>query len=587
MTCRSRSGCASRRAPERDTLFHTWRDKRRQGMRSILPALILAGSALLASPAAVASTELLELRNTILNLVDELVTQGVISAEKAEEMKRDAVLKAREQAAQAALAAGDAAEAQVPATPGTGVVRVPYVPEFVKDEIRAEVREELRAEVTEDVVARAREEKWGTPDALPAWLSRISLDGDFRLRWAGLYQDSGNEPAIPNFQAINRAGGFLAAGENAFLNTTEDTNRGQLRLRLGLAAELSDELKVVTRLATGNDTDPTTRNQRLGDYNRAFDLFVDLAYAQWRPGALGGDHQLTLRGGRLPNPYDSTSLLFDDDLTFDGLTAGYRGTPFDGGPVLVGNLGGYALLAEAPNLIDGGTNDKYWWGLQLGLEFALAPDWNLGVYGAWYDFIDVTGRRNEPNSTSRNWTAPAFIAKGNTVFDISNDDNVNTQLYALASEFELLNAMVKLGYSGFDPVHVNWFFDWVENRGFSAGDVSARVGEPVSKRNSGWFTQLEVGYPEVRARGEWQVFGGYKYLQRDAVLDSFTDSNFHAGGTDAQGWLAGILFGVAPNAWMRARWLSADEIDGAPAGFGAPFAPFAVDVLQVDFNAKF
>jgi hypothetical protein len=554
-----------------------------------LSAVILAGSLLLGSSAAVASTELLELRNTILNLVDELVAQGVISAEKAEEMKRDAVLKAREQAAQAALAAGDAPEAQVPAqaATGSGVVRVPYVPEFVKDQIRAEVREELRADVTADVVELAREEKWGTPDALPAWLSRISLNGDLRLRWSGLYQDSGNEPAVPNFQAINRAGGFLAAGENAFLSTTEDLNRGQLRFRLGLDAALSDELKVVARLATGNDTDPTTRNQRLGNFNRSFDLYVDLAYAQWQPVLPGADHRLTLRGGRLPNPFENTSLVFDDDLTFDGITTGYRGIPFAGGPALVANLGGFALLAESPNLLDGGTNDKYWWGGQLGLEFALATDWNLGVYGAWYDFINVTGRRNEPNSTSRNWTAPEFIAKGNTVFDISNDDNVNTQLYALASEFELLNALIKLQYTGFDPVHVTWRTDWVENRGFNAGDVAARVGEAVSKRNRGWFTQLEVGHPEVRGRGEWQVFGGYKYLQRDAVLDSFTDSDFHAGGTDAQGWLAGILFGVAPNAWMRARWLSADEIDGAPAGFGAPFAPLAIDVLQVDFNAKF
>jgi hypothetical protein len=51
--------------------------------------------------------------------------------------------------------------------------------------------------------------------------------------------------------------------------------------------------------------------------------------------------------------------------------------------------------------------------------------------------------------------------------------------------------------------------------------------------------------------------------------------------------MAGASFGLASNFWIRARWLSADEIDGAPAGFGEPFEPLAIDVLQVDLNAQF
>ena len=46
-------------------------------------------------------------------------------------------------------------------------MRVTYVPQFVKDEIRAQVRDELRAEVAQDVMDRARQEQWGVPAALP------------------------------------------------------------------------------------------------------------------------------------------------------------------------------------------------------------------------------------------------------------------------------------------------------------------------------------------------------------------------------------------------------------------------------------
>jgi hypothetical protein len=129
--------------------------------------------------------------------------------------------------------------------------------------------------------------------------------------------------------------------------------------------------------------------------------------------------------------------------------------------------------------------------------------------------------------------------------------------------------------------------DYVENIGFDAADVRARVGAAVEEQNQGWSTQVEVGFPEIRSFGDWQLFAGYRSLQRDAVLDSFADSDFHAGGTDAEGWLGGAYFGIASDVWVRLRWLAADEIDGAPAGFGAPFTPLAIDVLQVDVNARF
>jgi hypothetical protein len=549
-------------------------------MRPTLLALTLAWPALLAGPVALAdsgSAELLELRNTILNLVDELVKQGVISAEKAEAMKREAALKAREQSAQAAIAAGRTTEA-APAAGGTEVVRVPYVPEFVKDEIRAEVRAELEDEVTKDVVAAGRAENWG---------SRLAFSGDLRLRGNGLYQEGGNNPTIPDFQAINEAGGPAAAGEEVFLNTTEDITRGQVRLRLGAEARLSDDFSAVMRLATGNDTDPTTRNQRLGTYNRAFDVFLDLAYLEWRPADPWTDQSFQVRAGRLPNPFYSTTLTIDDDLTFDGVTVGYRGRIAEGGPEAFANLGGFTLLAEEPNFIDGGSNDKAWWGLQLGLDVDITGDLGLVFATSYYDFVNVEGERNDFNSTSRDWTAPEFIAKGNTVFDIRNDLDPDTQLFALASEFELLNATFALDYAGFAPVHVTWRGDWVENLGFDESDVRQRVGTDVSGRTTGWFTQLEVGYPKVRAAREWQLFGGYRRLERDAVLDSFTDSDFHAGGTDAEGWVIGGFYGLAPDLWLRARWMSANEIDGAPAGFATDFAPYAVDVLQLDLNAQF
>ena len=50
------------------------------------------------------------------------------------------------------------------------------------------------------------------------------------------------------------------------------------------------------------------------------------------------------------------------------------------------------------------------------------------------------------------------------------------------------------------------------------------------------------------------------------------------GGTNAKGYHLGGAYGIAHNAWLSARWLSATEVTGAP---------LAIDVLFLDLNARF
>jgi hypothetical protein len=62
------------------------------------------------------------------------------------------------------------------------------------------------------------------------------------------------------------------------------------------------------------------------------------------------------------------------------------------------------------------------------------------------------------------------------------------------------------------------------------------------------------------------------------VLDAFTDSDFHLGGTNAKGWILGGSYGITDNTYVSARYMTADEIDGPTLG---------IDVVQVDLNTKF
>src|ERR1700724_4808272 len=147
-----------------------------------------------------------ELRNTVVNLLQALVEQGVITREKAAQMVKAAQDKAAADAA--AVAKGD-----------EGAVRVPYVPQIVKDEIAKQVAEQVKPGVVAEVVQEAKTEKWGVPGALADWLTRTRISGSVTLREEGIFFAKDNVlNAYPNFYAANTAGGIGRAGTNAFLN---------------------------------------------------------------------------------------------------------------------------------------------------------------------------------------------------------------------------------------------------------------------------------------------------------------------------------------------------------------------------------
>ncbi|MFX6296425.1 putative porin, partial [Acinetobacter baumannii] len=84
-------------------------------------------------------------------LIDALVAQGLLTRDKAEAILKQA--QATAQSAAAAPAASPQADATAPK-----VLRIPYVPETV--------RQQMRDEIKAEVLAQAKGERWGQPDAL-------------------------------------------------------------------------------------------------------------------------------------------------------------------------------------------------------------------------------------------------------------------------------------------------------------------------------------------------------------------------------------------------------------------------------------
>lgn len=515
---------------------------------SALKPLILALA--LAAPLAAQAGEreqLEALRETTLAILDALVEKGILTKDAAQGLVKQAEVRGAEKAEAAAKAEA-------------GVVRVPYIPEVVKREIREQIRQE--------VVAQARTERWGDVNAVPEWVERLKWEGDLRVRHqSDLFADGNATPA------------FFQASGVSLANTDEDRHRWRARARLGLLAKVTDGVSAGFRITTGNTSDPVSTNQTLGTTANKYSLVLDRAFIKadlrdW----------LSVSGGRIPNPFFSTDMVWDDDVNFEGLAASFKPWPHSAAAAKPFFALGAFPLQEVETSPTNLARDKWLYAAQAGLDWRTGANsrWRFGL--AYYAYRNVAGVRNTTPTLNGNYdaTAPAFHQKGNSLYVIDTDANNNgTQddpVWGLASDYRLVNLTASADLAHFDPVHVILSADVVKNVGYDKSAVAARMGAGYQAKTLGWQAKVTVGRPSLELPGDWQVFLGYKHLERDATLDAFTDSDFRLGGTDAKGYFLGVNYGLDRNTWLSAKWMSADEIDGLP---------FGVDVFQLDLNAKF
>lgn len=541
-------------------------------MVRIFRALVVTATVLcIARPALAAQSQeaqsLDELRNTVVNLLQALVDRGVLTREQAQAMVKNAQDKA----------VADATAAKQKEKDEAGAVRVPYVPGIVKDEIRKEVADELAPEVTKQVIQQAKTEQWGIPAALPDWIKRIRLDGDFRFRSEGDIYSSGNVKNIYlNFNAINSAGGFTRAGNAAYLNTSINRYFLLARLRLGITADLGEGWTVGSRLTTGTLTNPDSTNQILGQYGARYQTNIDQAYLKWVGTASHGRQTVTLLGGKFANPFLSSDLVWDTDVTFEGAALNYKlgigRQPSSPGSVFL-TVGAFPVQEVLLS-----TNDKWLYAAQTGIDLSSSSGNRLRFGVAYYDYSHIVGQKNTFESNLLDFTAPPYLQKGNTLFDIRNTQDTTQNLLALAADFRELDAVVMADWRISPAYRLGFYADYVKNVGYNEAEVAARYGQNVPARRTGYQTEVSFGSPELNHRWAWRAFLGYRYLQRDAVVDAFTDQDFHLGGTDAKGYFVGGDFNLSDRVWARMRYLPSDAIDGPPLG---------IDVWQLELNARF
>ncbi|MEK6749694.1 MAG: putative porin [Pseudomonadota bacterium] len=443
----------------------------------------------------------------------------------------------------------------------TRAVRVPYLAESVRNTIKDELRNEI--------VAQAAREHWGEPGALPEWIGRIKWGGDLRIRYQKNIFSKSNAP-YENVLATNAGGGYTMQ------NTTENYQLYRLRARIGMQAKLSDAARIETRIASGSPSNPISTNQTMGNSFNRYGLALDLAaiklepWTWWQFGV-----------GRTGNPWFGTDLVWASDLGFEGAFSKLSPNLIDGWPRPFVTVGAFPLEKQdcanaAQNTMC--ANDKWLYGAQMGLESPVSHRIGIKFGVGYYDYKKIAGAMNSLQDNANKGMTPKFVQRGNTVFNL--DPTGATRLLGLAADYTELNMTGSLDIALLDPTHLVLIGDYVNNVGYDRNAITQRTSGQVDvpPRTKGYLAKLIVGKQEMRKGGDWQVSGTYKYLQRDAVVDAYTDSDLHLGGTDTKGWVLGLNYGITTDTWMTVRWLTADQIDGPP---------LAIDVVQIDLGAKF
>ena len=568
--------------------------------------------------------------NVTINLINKLVKRGILDADEAKEMIRQAEVEAeavRSQSQTDMVAIAQAAAVQVVAATApveSGLpaassddIRVTHIPQPVKDQMKEEIKLELATDKVSNQLSSAVR--------LPKWVQDVKPFLDIRVRYEGDFFPTGNDNtgAFPNFNAINTGAPFDSAGTQFApqLNVDQNRNQFKLRARFGADIAMADHFSSGFRIATGQNNSPKSTNQGMGTASSAtqgqggnfskYAIWLDRAFLRY-DSKYEDLLSATAWVGRFDNPFFYTPLIWDDDLGFDGIAATVKGNVTEGlqvfttgGAFVVYNTD-FNFSSNQPEKFS--SYDKYLLGVQTGIDWKVADDWKAKVAAAYYNFYNIEGKLSTPytpltssDAGNTDSSRPSFAQKGNTYMairdilpDASNDFGAinQWQYYGLATKFNVLSLTGRLDYDGFEPVRVSLISEFVQNLAFKKSDINSiainnraeadpSIVDDIGDFDGspyGWYGEFRVGTPALSKRWDWQLNLGYRWIGSDAVVDGFNDSDFGLGGTNMKGFTVGGILSLSENVSLGTRWMGADSIAGPQ---------YHTNILYFEINSKF
>lgn len=376
----------------------------------------------------------------------------------------------------------------------------------------------------------------GTPPVGASILDGWEFYGDFRLRYE-----------------------LFSYRHDPYGQHRENRYGFRYRLRLGFEKELSDALSFGMRFTTGGTPSESVHrgaNQTLGrqdDFD--YDPFrINQAYIRWR---LPETHGLetTLVAGKIANPFiwkhGKDAVIWDHDVSPEGGALLFR-YPIDERSNLFANVG---YFIDDENETD---SDPKLIAAQLGGTTELGAV-ELGLRGSmyWWSSLDS-----------------AFVVRSEQF------GNLPTAYQGGKSRIGDLTAFIGTELSADWPVAVfgRYARNFTADSGFCTGRNVSPIecaGAPFSGASSvgaeddAWSLGLELGSSQIVKLGF-----SYFYIEANAVMSMFTDSDLLDGFTNRRGW---VVYGgrqLTPNTEFKFAYYQSKYIERGGAFFrSTSFSP--------------
>lgn len=323
--------------------------------------------------------------------------------------------------------------------------------------------------------------------------SKLSVTGDLRLRYQGDYSD----------------------------DDARARRSGQVRGRLGATYSVNDRVTLGARLVTGDPDDPNSTDVQMSNWDDDFQVSLDLAYAQ----ANFGD--LNVYGGKIPQPFTRTDLVWDGDVSPQGLSGVYKHKLGDGSALRASGL--FFIVDE--NAV---ATDSTLVGGQVGYDTAQLGDFKFDVSAAYYDYT-----------------------LGSVVGGDSGDfrNNLRRPDGSYISDFNLGDFIVGAAWSGLGS---RWPVRFV-------GDYVKNFGAETSQ-DTGYGADLGIG--RVAQPHDWRVNYGYSVAETDSVLGAFSHDNIGIG-TNYELHALTVDYVLLPKTLLTAIWYHYKPENALDAGSNA------------------
>jgi hypothetical protein len=455
--------------------------------------------------------------------------------------------------------------------------------------VKKKVITEQEAESTQSQLAKEYASASAGKFNISTPVKQIRLYGDARLRYEWREGQAGGYTGSTNLAGYSNADQF------------------RYRLRLGADVTLTDQWFLGVRLETATNARSTNVTYGNGAANGApfgknqGGIYVGQAYLKYTP-----FDWLILTGGKIPNPFVTTPLVWDPDINPEGVAEQFKYT--------IGSFGGTADKVSA----DGKSGVPASSGVTVDLfanfgQFIYDTATPQNAYGAsgkndtWLFGYQVGAKANFCKSTYLQ-VAPTLYnysgSKGNDFNAIYSGDPGGNQTGI--NDLLVLDIPAEFGWTAFNlPFSI--FGDFAYNidgraRADAANAAAVRPGTGKSKFAShagaydslAWQAGLSVG--KIKKKGDYSLSAYYQYSGAYSLDPNLIDNDIFDGHLNLQGVVFKAGYALTDAVTINLSYNHGRIINPAlgTGGNGGTLSGSSVNpslrdynLLQADVNIKF